>query len=115
MQTKNTARGFLKNDARYLAKIVEGTSTVTNTQKVTLGLNVRSMPTPIPPPADPPNLDIVSVVGQVVKVRLHAVAGDRRGKPPGVGLAFIYSFAGSVPPGPIPPRVSRRRSETMGS
>ena len=48
VQTKNTARTNLKNSARSLAKIVEGTPTVTNAQKVTLGLNVRSLPSPIP-------------------------------------------------------------------
>src|SRR5438270_1215091 len=39
--TKNTARTALKANARMLARIVEATPTVTNTQKVTLGLTVR--------------------------------------------------------------------------
>jgi hypothetical protein len=96
--TKNTARTALKANARMLAKIVEATPTVTNTQKVTLGLTVRSAPAPIPPPALAPILDVVSVIGRTVKVRLHSPTSDRRGKPPGVAVGFVYSFIGATPP-----------------
>src|SRR4051812_434654 len=51
---KNTARDNLKTSARLLAKRVEGTATVTNAQKIDLGLNVRATPTPIPAPSDAP-------------------------------------------------------------
>ena len=71
---------------------------MTNTQKVTLGLTVRSAPAPIPPPAVAPILDVVSVIGRTVKVRLHGPTTDRRGKPAGVAMAFIYSFVGATPP-----------------
>ena len=36
--------------ASDLAKIIEGTPTVTNEQKADLGLSVRATPTPMPPP-----------------------------------------------------------------
>jgi hypothetical protein len=44
-------------------------------------------------------IDIVSVRGNTVNLRLHE-AGDssRRGKPAGVNGAAIYSFVGAVPP-----------------
>ena len=55
--TKNQARANLKNSARLLAKLVEGTASVTNAQKLTLGLNVRAQPTPILALVAPGDLD----------------------------------------------------------
>jgi hypothetical protein len=60
---KNTARSNLKYNAKLLANLVNGTAGVTDAQKIELGLNVRSMPTPIPPPALPPSLTVVSASG----------------------------------------------------
>jgi hypothetical protein len=97
--TKNGVRANLKNSARLLAKLVEGTATVTNAQKATLGLNVRAMPTPIPPPAFAPQVDVVSVVGRTVKIRLHnSETTDRRGKPAYVKGASLFSFVGPTAP-----------------
>jgi hypothetical protein len=96
--TKNAARASLKASARMLARIIEANPTITNAQKLTLGLTVRAVPTPIPAPSTAPMLDIISVIGRSVKVRLHGALGDRRGKPAGVALAFVYSFVGTTPP-----------------
>lgn len=96
---KNAARSALKNSARLLAKRVEGTASVTAAQKIELGLNVRAMPTPIPPPAHAPALDIVSVSGRTVRIRLHDSTGaSRRGKPAGVAGATIFSYVGQTAP-----------------
>lgn len=59
--TKNTALVIARNDARQelvtmasdLAKIIDGTPTVTNEQKAELGLSVRKTPAPVPPPGTP--------------------------------------------------------------
>lgn len=97
--TKDSARGALKNNARLLAKIVEGTASVTNAQKLSLGLTVRAQPSPIPVPADAPALDIVSVSGRTVSIRLHdADNASKRGKPPGVDGAAVFSFVGATAP-----------------
>jgi hypothetical protein len=95
---KNAARTALKADARLLAKIVEGTATVTDEQKIDLGLNVRKTPTPVPVPSASPNLDVVSVVGRTVKIRLHGDEPGRRGKPDGVKGASLFSYVGATPP-----------------
>ena len=96
---KNTARTNLKNSARLLARIVDGQAAVTNATKALLGLNVRAMPTPIPPPAFPPQVDIVSVVGRVVKIRMHnSETGGRRGKPVNVKGAAVFSYVGATAP-----------------
>ncbi len=100
--TKNTARTNLKNNARLLANLVEGTATVTTAQKLALGLTVRATPSVIPVPADQPGLDVISVFGWTVKVRLHDTAsGKKRGKPPGVSGASVFSFVGTTPPADI--------------
>ena len=96
---KNNAKAALKTNARFLAKLVEGTSTVTNAQKATLGLNVRAMPSPIPAPAFAPQVDIVSVIGRTVKVRLHnSETAGKRGKPAGVKGAAVFSYVGATAP-----------------
>jgi hypothetical protein len=54
--TKDDARVALVANARMLARIVQATPSVTNTQKSDLGLTVRVVePGPIPPPAAAPS------------------------------------------------------------
>lgn len=98
-EAKNQARTNLKTQARLLAKLVEGTATVTNAQKLELGLNVRAQPTPIPAPSVSPGIDIVSVSGRSVRLRLHDATTPRRRKPAGVKGASVFSFIGTTPPG----------------
>jgi len=99
---KNTARANLKADARLLDRLVQGTASVSDAQKRDLGLNVPSAPTPIPPPADEPGLDILSVSKWTVKIKLHDTASDaKRGKPPGVIGAAIFTHVGATPPADI--------------
>lgn len=99
VQAKNAARDTLKIQARLLSNLVQGTATVTNAQKIDLGLTVRAQPTPIPPPANPPTLDIVAVAGRSVRIRLHDLDNaGKRGKPAGVKGAAVFSFVGAEPP-----------------
>jgi hypothetical protein len=99
---KNTARTNLKIDARLLDRLVQGTASVTDAQKLSLGLNVKSNPTPIPPPSSAPGLDVVSVSAWTVKIKLHSTeSGATRGKPPGVSGASVFSFVGATPPNDI--------------
>lgn len=98
VEAKNTAKADLSERARLLAKIVEGQATVTNEQKIDLGINVRKSPSPIPAPDASPDIDIVSVTGRSVKIRLHNSDNTKRGKPAGVAGASVFSFIGEVPP-----------------
>ena len=55
--------------------------------------------TPIPVPSSAPDIDIVSVSGRSVKIRLHdAASPTRRGKPPLVSGAAVFSFVGATAP-----------------
>jgi hypothetical protein len=97
--TKNAAKLALTTSARLLAKIIQGQASVTDAQKIELGLNVRSAPTPIPPPADAPGITILATVGNTVKLRLFdAVDSANRGRPRGTDGASVFSFVGAAAP-----------------
>jgi hypothetical protein len=99
VEAKNQAKRELRLMAADLAKIIDGTPTVTNEQKIDLGLNVRATPTPIPPPLDAPDIDIVSARGNTVTLKLHdSTSSTRRGRPPGVSGASVFSFVGAAAP-----------------
>jgi hypothetical protein len=97
---KNTAKTALIANARLLARIVQAAPAVTNAQKSDLGLTVRDTgPSPIPPPASAPDIDIISATGNTVRIRLHDPSNPtRRGKPAGVDGAAIFSFVGATAP-----------------
>jgi hypothetical protein len=99
IQTKNAAKASLIASARQLAGIIQKFPTITNAQRSELGLTVRSSPSPIPAPSTSPDLDVVSSVGNTVKIRLHdSTSGSKRGKPAGVKGASVFSFVGAAAP-----------------
>jgi hypothetical protein len=72
---------------------------VTDAQKLALGLSVRNAPSPIPPPAVAPGLDVLSVSGFTVDIKLHdASVSGKRGKPPGVSGASVFTHVGETAP-----------------
>jgi hypothetical protein len=94
-----TAIRNMRANAILLAKIIYATETVTDEQLVGLGLLPRASRAAVPAPATAPVIDIDSVRGNVVNLRLHADGeATRRGKPAGVNGAAVYSFVGAVPP-----------------
>jgi hypothetical protein len=96
---KNAAKASLIGMASDLAKIINGTATVTDGQKLDLGLNVRAQPVPNPPPVFRPTVDLVSVVGRLVKVHIHdSESPSKRGKPALVLGAYVYSYVGATYP-----------------
>ena len=96
---KNQARLNLKNNARLLANLVNGTGSVSDAQKTELGLTVRDEPTPIPPPSTAPVLEIVSLSAWTVKIRLRdAASGSNRGRPPGTFGASVFSAVSATAP-----------------
>jgi hypothetical protein len=100
--TKNTAKTSLITNARLLAGIVQKFPATTNTQRTELGLTVKDAgPTPIPPPAEMPVLEVTERFGTTVKIKLHDGSGARRGKPAGVAGASVFSFVGPAAPSEI--------------
>jgi hypothetical protein len=96
---KDEARIDLVAYIRQTAKQIQGTITVTNQQRQDLGLTVRSAASPIPPPAIAPSIDIISVSGNTVRIRIHAEgASPSRGLPGGVDGISIWSAVGATAP-----------------
>ena len=97
---KDAARKDLIAYCRLTARTISGNMNVTNATKLALGLTVpQAVIGPIPVPATAPDIDVVSVIGRTVKLRLHdAASATKRGKPRGVAGASIFSFVGAAAP-----------------
>jgi hypothetical protein len=94
---KNTARAALRTAASNLAKIIDGTPTVTDEQKIELGLAVRRKPSPSPIITSAPFVKLVSVNGRQVVAEFQQDSA-KRGKPKGVSGVSIFSHYGEQPP-----------------
>jgi hypothetical protein len=99
IEAKNQAKVNLKAMAADLAKLIDGTASVTNAQRIDLGLNVPAAPAPAPIPGLEPGLEVMSVDGFDILVRLRD-KGDtaRRGRPLGVIGASIFTHVGPTAP-----------------
>jgi hypothetical protein len=97
---KDIAKNSLLASYRQLAGIVQKFPGTTNFIRAELGLPLRfPEPTPIPPPAAAPLLQVKSVSVRTARVRLIDAANPtRRGKPAGVSGAAVFSFVGSEAP-----------------
>ena len=96
---KNGSRTSLKERARSLALIVKGQTQVTDAQRVELGLSPRmATASSIARPVDAPNVRVQSVRGSIVRVRLSDATVLRRGRPPSVAGAILFTFVGEQPP-----------------
>lgn len=95
---KNAARTVLKNAATLLANKVYAGASVTDAQKIELGIPPRATPTVNPTPDTAPVLQVISSSAWTVRMRLRDANGDGRGKPPGVIGASVFSYVGANPP-----------------
>jgi hypothetical protein len=99
---KNSAKTALLSLLRPMYGAIQASATVTNTQKVNLGITIRRLPTPVPAPSTEPVVTVVSVTGRSVKLRLRDAANPHRvGRPVGVASATILSYVGATPPASI--------------
>jgi hypothetical protein len=80
--------------------VIQAYPPLTNTQRVALGITVPDEePTPVPPPADPPVLTIVSTLGRTVELQLRDFNNtEKRGKPANVAGATILMYVGEEAP-----------------
>jgi hypothetical protein len=96
---KNEAESALRAEARRLARLVRASSAVTDAQRIILGL------TPSAPartggtfPEAPPVIELLPALGRMVRLRLSDPASDRRGLPPQVSGALVFTHTGEAPP-----------------
>ena len=93
---KNTAKKLLIASTRAIARTIGNDMNITNAQRQALGLTIRKTPSPIPAPAVRPGVDLVSVDGRTVTVRIHnSAVVTKRGKPATILASSIYSFVGA--------------------
>ena len=98
--TKDAAKASLLRIGRELYGYVQDSTSVSAANKLDVGVNPRDrLPSPVPPPATAPDVDVVSVAGNVAVIRLHAAGQPaRRGRPPGVDGAAVFSYVGAAAP-----------------
>lgn len=100
--SKDAAKKPLQAMARDLARIINAFPTITNAQRIDLGLTPRSGTiSPIQAPDVAPVLDVVGAIGRTIKIRLRSPDSARRGKPEGVAGVTIFSYVGNTPPADI--------------
>ncbi len=100
---KNSARDFLRISASNLAKIIDGTPTVTPQQKIDLGLNVRKIPEPVGPPGTPTSFKVELLADGSVKFKFKCAnpagaTGTQYQVWRRVGLAGEFTFLGGTGP-----------------
>lgn len=99
IETKDDAKAALIALTRELVNIVQAFPGTTDTMRVDLGITVRDVdPSPVPVPETSPTIDVTSVSGFMVYLRLHNGESTSRAKPAGVTGAALFSYVGDQPP-----------------
>jgi hypothetical protein len=93
---KNLSKKNLIFTCREVARVIQANPDVTNVIRLDLGLPVHKTPAPIPAPAEAPVLDVLSVNGWTIRLRLHSES--ERAKPVGAAGAHLYCFVGDTAP-----------------
>jgi hypothetical protein len=100
IEAKNTTKEALlygPGGAWQLVNIIQAAPATTNDMRVALNIRIPDVdPQPVPRPTEKPNIDLVSVSGYTITVRLH---GDNvTGKPANVKGASLFTFVGPMQP-----------------
>ena len=96
--TKNQARKSLAATLKLVENLINGTATVTNAMKTTLGMKIPTQRHPVPAPSTAPVMQIISVDAWTVKIKLKDAEGSRRAMPQGAIGAAIFTHIGVTPP-----------------
>jgi hypothetical protein len=82
--------------------VVNAFPSITNEQRIDLGLNPRDGEiSPINPPTEPPVMEVTGAIGRTLNVKVHGVDSTRRGKPEGVSGCTVFYFVGNTAPADI--------------
>ncbi len=96
---KNESRKALVASIRFLTKIIQAYPGTTDQMRADLGITVPdSEISPINPPDFAPTINVLSVVGHTIKVKLTEGNSTRRGLPVNVTGASIFTHVGENAP-----------------
>lgn len=96
---KNTKKQELIALTRELVDIAQASPVMDYDKRIALGISTRdNEPTPIPPPSEAPTIDVLSVEGWTLNIRLHDGSSTKRAKPDGVAGALVFTYVGDVAP-----------------
>lgn len=96
---KKTAKRILKKQSSLLGQIIRSNSTVSDTDLIALGLNLRDRRRRTPVPEHAPRVAVLGVRGRVVSLRISdSQSGAFRAKASGAVAAQIFSFVGEELP-----------------
>jgi hypothetical protein len=94
--TKDNTKRDLLTYARQLYTFVQSNNSVTQANKILLGIHLKVIPAPIPRPGVQPAVDVIGVTGRTVQLNVHdSASSTKRGKPFGATAAWVYSFVGA--------------------
>ena len=97
--TKDATKRSLLQLIRPMYAQIAALTSISDTQKVNLGITVRRPPSPQPAPSTKPLVTVLSVNGRTARLRLRDAANEHRAcRPAGVASATIMSFVGTTPP-----------------
>ena len=96
---RDAAKRALLACGRSIYMTVRGNLEISEADKILLGVRLRKRQARILQPVVRPGIEVLSVVGRTVKVRVHdSDSVLRLGKPAGTIAARVYSFVGAQPP-----------------
>lgn len=96
---KNEARAVLEAETRKLVAIIQAFPGTTNSMRADMQLTLRGTErTPIGVPAHAPAMDVVSIRGRKIALRVHEVGSDSHGKPAGCAGVRVWWHPGETTP-----------------
>jgi hypothetical protein len=97
---KNISKKDIVSYTRRLARQINNSLIVSDSQRSELGLTIRKVePTPVPIPGFAPKIDILEVDGHEVTIALRdALKIKSKAKPAGTAGANVFSYVGATPP-----------------
>jgi hypothetical protein len=99
VSVKNTARQRLKILARLIVATINGQPGLSDQERINLGLTVRAKWSRRSGPADAPIVEVRSVDGHAVRIRVHSAANyEKRARPIDADGASIFTHVGEHEP-----------------
>lgn len=96
---KNQAKKLLITDSRKLAMAANNYPATTDQRRHDLGLTIRDTdPSPVPVPDTMPRITFLPSNGLTVHFKVNDVDETKRGKPPEVTAALVYTYVGETAP-----------------